>query len=193
MMALIERDARRFWSKVDRRGPDECWTWRGANCRGYGQFVHGSLKTDRRAIVGPRRKTYAHRFSFEQANGPVPAGMYVCHRCDNPPCVNPAHLFAGSAADNGSDMAQKRRSTHGARNARARLTDDDVRWIRFAHAYAGAAAREIAPRFGVTVNTVWRVVAGHTWRSAPRQDQSPATVARTVDAIKRSFAKGGAL
>jgi len=87
----------RFWAKVDRT--DDCWLWTA--CRtthGYGQF-----RPER------SRGAQAHRVAWELTNGPIPAGMLVLHRCDNPPCVNPAHLFLGTQSDNMRDMYAKGR------------------------------------------------------------------------------------
>lgn len=94
--------AGRFWSKVDRRGPDECWEWQGTRYsdeprRNYGQFVANG------------RRHRAHRFAWELANGPMPAGLDACHRCDNPPCVNPGHIFPGTMTDNVVDAVAKGR------------------------------------------------------------------------------------
>jgi len=86
----------RFWAKVDRRGPDECWEWRGArNGKGYGVF-----RIESRSIG-------AHRFAF--GLDAIPEGNFVCHVCDNPSCVNPAHLWTGTAKDNNRDMQAKGR------------------------------------------------------------------------------------
>lgn len=95
----------RFWEKVNKSG--ECWTWTACTHHqwGYGHFrAGGKLVT-------------AHRYSWELHNGPIPPGMRVCHRCDNPPCVRPAHLFLGTDADNAHDMIAKGRHYRGEHNS----------------------------------------------------------------------------
>jgi hypothetical protein len=88
--------ADRFWSKVDKS--DTCWIWRGATAnKGYGSFRHKD------------KSRGAHAVAYELTYGPIPKGMCVMHSCDNPPCVNPAHLSLGTKADNTADMMKKGR------------------------------------------------------------------------------------
>jgi hypothetical protein len=96
----------RFWSKVDQRGPDECWEWTASrNQFGYGQIMLGAYGTG-----GKARPFFAHRIAWELIHGPIETGLFVLHRCDNPPCVNPAHLFLGDQSDNMKDAHAKGRT-----------------------------------------------------------------------------------
>lgn len=94
----------RFWNRLDKSGGDDsCWNWTGARLpKGYG-------------IVGisQGKHKYTHRVAWELTNGPIPEGLWVLHRCDNPPCCNPAHLFIGNNRDNVLDMIQKGRAKRG--------------------------------------------------------------------------------
>lgn len=142
------------------RKTDDCWEWTG----GLFSFGYGSIKV----VLEPGRyqAQQAHRVSYELHHGPIPAGLLVCHRCDNPICVRPDHLFLGTNSDNMRDMHAKGRANlkRGATNARAKLSEDDVREIR---ALAGTMPqRKIAARFGISQGQVCRIVLRTRWASA---------------------------
>jgi hypothetical protein len=147
-------DAAKFWSKV-KKTPD-CWLWQGmTNGDGYGlvRQYHG-----RRS-----HETRAHRFAYELIVGPIPEGLFVCHKCDVRNCVNPDHLFLGTNTENMQDAASKQRVPHGTKHYRTKLTEDDVRDIRKASA-RGATRREVAERFGVSTQAIFSIATGRTWR-----------------------------
>lgn len=144
----------RFWSKVSAGSSLECWLWKASVDRGgYGKICAGGEGN------GWRK---AHRVSWELHNGPIPDGLHVLHRCDNPPCVNPAHLFLGTHLENNADKIRKGRQQRGERHGIAKLTDADARDIRQSHS-RGESAGSIARRLGVCHSTVDDVVRGATW------------------------------
>jgi hypothetical protein len=105
----------RFWAKVKVGEAHECWPWTASvfkDRNGYGKFQAGQG-------IGKTNVVYAHRSSYELASGPIPVGMDVLHSCDNPPCVNPAHLHLGTAADNAREMVERGRDqwSNGTRGA----------------------------------------------------------------------------
>lgn len=116
----------------------------------------------------PHRKTWqAHRLAWTLLFGPIPEGLSVCHRCDNPPCVNPSHLWLGTALDNARDKVQKGRmrrgDSRGERNGHAKLTEDQVRVIR-QRVKAGETQTALAAEYGVHLITVSQLVRRLTWR-----------------------------
>lgn len=145
----------RFWEKVARGADDECWEWIAhRNACGYGTIKESGGK-------GPM--LLAHRVSYSLANG-IAIGEFaelrVCHRCDNPGCVNPSHLFLGTQRDNVRDMFAKGRDNRarGERSGRTTLTSEQVLDIR-----GGGEPRELAERFGVSRSTIHNIRRRRTW------------------------------
>jgi hypothetical protein len=115
--------------------------------------------------VGRRGQIRAHRAAWVLANGLIPQGMYVCHKCDNPLCVNVDHLFIGTARDNMDDKEAKGRGTapphkFGASHHKAKFTEEDFNKIRDSTEKYGI----LAERYSVSQKTIWRVKSGKTWR-----------------------------
>ena len=142
-----------FWSKVDKRGPDDCWEWKGSTFAGskYGQHKR-------------RRKNWrAHRLAYTLAKGPIPDDKIVCHTCDNPPCCNPAHLWLGTHSENQLDCVSKGRNVPsvGESHGRSKLTTEQVSDIRAT--YPTMTQREIAAKFGVSQSQVHRIIRGKNW------------------------------
>jgi hypothetical protein len=137
----------RFWSKVTKT--PTCWLWKRAHHNfGYGTFYDG------------RRLQKAHRVSYEFTHGPIPDGLCVLHRCDNPACVRPDHLFVGTRTDNNRDMTAKGRHTRIA----CHLTPAQVQEIRRRYAAGGISQRRLADEYGVVQQTVGDILTGRTWR-----------------------------
>jgi hypothetical protein len=162
---LVER----FWEKVDKDGPihpalgTPCWLWRG----GTTSFGYGAIG------IGERlhwQMGLAHRVSYELHNGPIPDGLFVLHKCDNPPCVNPTHLFAGTPKENIQDMFAKGRDrapgAPGEANNNAKLTDHAVREIR-ERAAQGERQCDLAVEFGIESATINHVVRRRGWKHIP--------------------------
>lgn len=141
-----------FWSRVDRLPGDACWLWTGPMAGPY-----GALKLPGTRTVG------AHRMMWMLTRGAIPPRWHVCHRCDNPRCVRPDHLFLGTVGDNMADMKAKGRSRPPG-PSRVRLSPRDVREIRRL-ARSGVLQRKIADRFGVTHFHINKIVVGRCWGS----------------------------
>lgn len=149
----------RFWAKVSKSAG--CWEWTAAtNASGYGVF--GNQK-DNAALGIP---VLAHRVSWEWSFGSIPTGLFVCHRCDNRKCVNPTHLFLGTALDNNRDCLAKGRNSlvraKGSRHGRAKLHETDVAEIRRRIA-EGESQKVIAESFGVNYRTISNIKTGVGW------------------------------
>lgn len=151
----------RFWASVRRGGPQECWEW----FKHTGRGGYGMLGIKKRIVL-------AHRFSWElHAGHAIPEGMCVCHRCDNPACVNPAHLWLGTITDNNRDRAVKGRSRNqnGEMNSMSKLTAADVKEIRRLRGQMQQQA--VAERFGISRPHVSEIWSGKVWATVP--DVSP--------------------
>ena len=151
----------RFWPKVNKRGPDECWEWTASTIAGgYGHMgVNGKI-------------VLAHRVSYELHNGPIPSGdgyhgTCVLHKCDNPKCVNPKHLFLGSNADNMADRELKGRGAtpdnRGDSHGMAKLSEEDVLEIRSLLKTGGMLQKCIAETFGVSSAQISAINTGRSW------------------------------
>jgi hypothetical protein len=144
-------DAERFWSKVSKS--DGCWLWRsGTSERYYPYFRIGGQR------IG------AHRVAYLLTHGEIPADLDVLHHCDTPRCVNPVHLFLGTAQDNCQDAARKGRTfrPRGELSGSAKLTEAKVREIRTRYA-EGTGPRPLAREFGVDRSTIREIVCRRTW------------------------------
>lgn len=139
-----------FWERVE-KGPD-CWLWTGWTDRdGYGLWKR--RQQNRRA----------HRDAYRFTKGPIPEGMLVCHTCDNPPCVNPDHLFLGTVADNNRDRERKGRGIRGVRAHRSKLTPAEVREIRRRYREDGVRQVDLAEEYGVSQPSISSLLRGESW------------------------------
>lgn len=140
-------------------GEKACWPWTGAkSAKGYG-FIQEAGRGSRNLL--------AHRFAYEMRNGPIPAGLVVMHSCDNPSCVNPDHLSAGSQSQNIIDAFTKGRKfspvPSGERNKRSKLTLEQAKFIK---ANQQMKHTELAKMFNLSPNCIRSVRIGRTWRDA---------------------------
>lgn len=167
--------AQRFMDKVQINAPDECWLWTGTrNNKGYGQFWNG------------KKNVLAHRYMVN-----APDGMEACHHCDNPPCVNPRHIFIGTRADNMRDgyrkgriksriteFARNRKTWHkGENNHASRLTTEQAMLAKSCPSWDGAA-NAMAKAFKVHVSVIYGIKAGKRWAWLPSVDH------KTRDAVE---------
>jgi len=142
----------RFWSHVETE--PACWLWSGAKDKnGYGKFWSQTTGHIR-----------AHRMSWILEYGDIPKPLFVLHRCDNPACVRPSHLWLGTNRDNMEDMAIKGRSLNGSKNASCKLSREEVAEIRRLYSGRGSTEVELGQQFSITQGNVSHIVTGRTWK-----------------------------
>lgn len=148
----------RFWSKVDVRGQDECWPWLSTRQgSGYGQFW----------LKGRYVPTTHAAWALTGCGPMPPRGMFMCHTCDHPWCVNPRHLFLATPRENTADMYRKGRANppRGERQTTGRLTAREVSQIRERYA-RGERQKSLALEYGVDPSSISNIIKGATWVSA---------------------------
>lgn len=167
----------RFWAKVDRSGgPDACWLWLGGRkAAGYGNFF---VRRETPGQHGRMIFANAHKFAYELIYGAVPSGQVVRHTCDNPPCCNPAHLIAGTPADNVQDAIARGRvdyrvlgqesadAMRRATRARRRLSEQDLAAIVIARS-DGRSLNDIASDYGLVDGSLANIFKGASYRDIP--------------------------
>jgi hypothetical protein len=144
------KDVERFWGKVAKTdNPDDCWIWQATKGSqgGYGQIRWKNNK-----------KEYAHRVAYEITFGEIPTGFYILHKCDNPPCVNPNHLFAGTHQDNMIDKVLKNRQRRGEGIPNHKLTNKQADEIRQRYSTKKESQDDLARAFGISQAQIWKIV-----------------------------------
>lgn len=145
----------RFWEKVDRKSDSECWEWTATRSgRGYGRFYIGKTPMQ------------ASRVAYKIANGDFDQSLHVCHKCDNPPCCNPSHLFLGTASENIRDAVAKGRwhDFRGEKNVLHKLTADQALEVRKIHASKSKTIAQIAAMFGLTESGAEKIIYRKRWK-----------------------------
>lgn len=152
----------RFWRDIDKDGPEhpvhgKCWIWKMGPKSEKCPYGYISVK---------HRGVRVHRFSWEMHHGQIPSGMQVLHKCDNPLCVNPSHLFLGTQKDNQQDMVQKGRENRGEGRPQSKLTEEAVLEIRrdCKPGRKGKNVKYFAEKYGVSGTAIKYALAGRNWR-----------------------------
>lgn len=145
----------RFWIRVRKGGPDDCWTWTGSTSKkGYGRFSNTKWGTN-----------LAHRIAFMVSNGyQIPDGLLACHSCDNPRCVNPNHIFIGTNRENILDSSRKGRLAKGERAYHSKLTEQDVRNIHTLYSVDKKSSKQISKIYNVSMQSIMDILKGKSWK-----------------------------
>ena len=193
MSLMTDAQIARFWSKIRVLGEDECWIWTAhLDAQGYGRFwLNG-------------KSWLAHRLAYLLANGVIPEGLQINHRCNNPPCCNPRHLKHGTQQDNMNDMVNAERQARGETHGRTELTEAQVVKIRDLYASGDCTQADLAERFGVTGGTISQTITGETWahidgagkpwdgtRAKGERNAAAKLTEDDVRTIRRLYAQGG--
>lgn len=152
----------RFFAFICPEPYSGCWLWTGAvyhTGRGA-KYQYGAFNPSGTTV-------HAHRFSYELHIGPIGKDLFCCHRCDTPLCVNPEHLFVGTALDNMRDSIAKDRHARGERGKGAKLTDADVIEIRRLYASGEATRKQLSKRFNADYSALCKIVKGKRWTHLP--------------------------
>ena len=157
MKIIQQSDVERFWKWVEVRGSGECWEWKGGHT---GDAKYGWYSTATLRIL-------AHRLSWIINKGTDPGFLFVCHTCDNPPCVNPSHLFLGTNYDNVQDMCRKGRHSFGLQKGEEisthKLTENEVLEIRAKYIPHEYSTRKLAKEYNVSQTQIRNVLSRFSW------------------------------
>ncbi len=153
LICYKQTSEQRFWKKVEKGQNHECWLWIGlCNNKGYGQInING-------------KHILTHRFSREIYFGKISQELCVLHKCNNPPCVNPNHLYLGTNKDNSEYMVKQNRQAKGENHGRSKLTESQVKEIRRLCREGNFLQREIAKMFNVGPITIWYIYTNKIWK-----------------------------
>lgn len=178
LLVLDEIQRINFEGKIDRSGgPDACWLWTaGRTTKNYGAFRIG------------RYMTTSNRVAYRLYNGPIPDALpFICHTCDNPPCCNPKHLYAGTPKNNAEDREERGRGNQvsgdrhisktnpevvprGSKHGRAKLTEEIVISMRLEYADGCITLKQLAAQYGVKFQVIWLALKGKTWKHVKRPE-----------------------